>query len=168
MEFGFFKGMVCPLCAVESISRNGNYNDKQRYIRASHRWGSGSSFYGYSIRKSAEILGINIATSFFWRHKILDCLKAINGISHVDDVVETDEVYFAESFKGTKPSEKPGKSCHRGSELRLRGISNEQVCVSTAIELKKIYGERIGEDSILCTDSHSGYIKFSKGPFFGP
>ena len=31
---------------------------------------------GLSIRKSAKNVGINIATSFFWRHKILDCIRA--------------------------------------------------------------------------------------------
>ena len=35
---------------------------------------------GYSIRKSAEIVEINIATSFYWRHKILNCISEFLGI----------------------------------------------------------------------------------------
>lgn len=31
---------------------------------------------GYSIRKCAEICHINIATSFFWRHKIMNTLAS--------------------------------------------------------------------------------------------
>ena len=31
-EFRFSKGKVCPHCTSESISRNGKYNGKQRYI----------------------------------------------------------------------------------------------------------------------------------------
>lgn len=31
-EFRFSKGKVCPFCGSETISRNGKYNDKQRYI----------------------------------------------------------------------------------------------------------------------------------------
>lgn len=31
-EFRFAKGKVCPHCHSQSISRNGKYNDKQRYI----------------------------------------------------------------------------------------------------------------------------------------
>ena len=31
-EFRFAKGKVCPHCNSESISRNGKYNGKQRYI----------------------------------------------------------------------------------------------------------------------------------------
>lgn len=136
---------------------------------------------GYTIRKSAEIVGINIATSFFWRHKILDCLKSFNGIGHVDGVVEADEIFFAESFKGTKPSKMPRKSRRRGAQVKLRGNSHEQVCVATAIDrqgnlimellckgrmtsvdLKKLYDGRIGQSSILCTDSHKSYNKFAR------
>ena len=31
-EMRFSKGKVCPHCNCEDISRNGKYNDKQRYI----------------------------------------------------------------------------------------------------------------------------------------
>ncbi len=203
MEFRFSKGKVCPHCGAESISRNGKYNDKQRYLcktcRKSFTDFTNAAIYksrsslekwfkyakcmiaGYSIRKSAEIVGINIATSFFWRHKILDCLKSFNGIGHVNGVVEADEVFFAESFKGTRPSKMPRKSRHRGAQVKLRGISHEQVCVATAVDrqgnlimellckgrmtsndLKKLYDGRIGKSSILCTDSHKSYNKFAK------
>jgi hypothetical protein len=59
---------------------------------------------GYSIRKSAKLVEINIATSFYWRHKILNCISTFLGIGSVDGVIEADEVFLAESFKGTKPS----------------------------------------------------------------
>lgn len=59
---------------------------------------------GYSLRKSAKVVEINIATSFFWRHKILDCISTFLGKGYVDGIIEADEVFFAESFKGTKPS----------------------------------------------------------------
>ena len=70
---------------------------------------------GYSIRKYAKIVEINIATSFFWRHKILNCISDFLGMGSVDGVVEADEVFFAYSYKGTKsenmlrPSRKRGK-----------------------------------------------------------
>ena len=43
---------------------------------------------GYSIRKSAEIVEINIATSFYWRHKILNCISEFLGIGFVDGLVD--------------------------------------------------------------------------------
>lgn len=84
---------------------------------------------GYSIKESAEIVEINIATSFFWRHKILNCISEFLGIGDVDAVVEADEVFFAYSYKGTKPNDMPRPSRKRGKEVKKRGISNDQVCV---------------------------------------
>lgn len=201
-EFRFSKGKVCPHCNSELISRNGKYNGKQRYIckdcRKTFTDFTNSATYrskksldkwlkyakcmimGLSIRKSAKIVGINIATSFFWRHKILDCISAFLGTGHVDGVIEADEVFFAESFKGTRTNNMPRKSRKRGKEIKKRGISKEQICVATALdrqgnliieplckgrmthkELERLYKGHIGESSILCTDSHKSYIKFA-------
>lgn len=98
-EFRFAKGKICPHCSAETVSRNGKYKGKQRYICKScnktftdftnsatykskktlDKWLKYAKcmIAGYSIRKSAKIVEINIATSFFWRHKILDCIKVI-------------------------------------------------------------------------------------------
>lgn len=73
---------------------------------------------GLSIRKSAKIVGINIATSFFWRHKILDCISAFLGTGHVDGLIEADEVFFAENFKGTKTINMPRESHKRGKSIK--------------------------------------------------
>lgn len=201
-EFRFSKGKICPFCGSETISRNGKYNDKQRYICKSCKKTftdfTNSAIYkskktldkwlkyakcmvnGYSIRKSATIVEINIATSFFWRHKILDCISTFLGKGDVDGVVEADEVFFAESFKGTKSSNMPRHSRKRGKQVKKRGISKEQVCIATAIdrqgnlimelackgritsnELQKLYDGHIANGSILCTDSHKSYMQFA-------
>ena len=120
-EFRFAKGKVCPHCNSELISRNGKYNGKQRYIckdcRKTFTDFTNSATYrskksldkwlkyakcmimGLSIRKSAKIVGINIATSFFWRHKILDCISDFLGTGHVDGVIEADEVFLLRVLK---------------------------------------------------------------------
>jgi len=155
-EFRFAKGKVCPHYNAETVSRNGKYRDNQRYICKScnktftdftnsatykskkplDKWLKYAKcmIAGYSIRKSAKIIEINIATSFFWRHKILDCIRSFLGIGSVEGVIEADEVFFAESFKGTKPSKMPRKSRKRGKQVKKRGVSNEQVCIATAID----------------------------------
>lgn len=75
-------------------------------------------------------------------------------------------MFFAYSYKGTKPTNMPRPSRHRGKEVKKRGISKEQVCVATALdrhgnliiellctgrmtsdELERLYGNRIGEHS---------------------
>ena len=201
-EFRFSKGKVCPHCSSELISKNGKYNGKQRYIckdckrtftdftnsavyrskKSLDKWLKYAKcmIMGLSIRKSAKIVGINIATSFFWRHKILDCISAFLGTGHVDGLIEADEVFFAESFKGTKTINMPRESHKRGKSIKKRGISKEQICIATALdrqgnliieplckgrmtykELENLYKGHIGENSILCTDSHKSYIRFA-------
>ncbi|OPX46537.1 hypothetical protein CLTHE_27580 [Clostridium thermobutyricum DSM 4928] len=78
---------MCPYCKGEDILRNGKYNNKQRYIckncrktftdftnsvtynskKTLDKWIKYAKYMlnGYSIRKCAEIVEINIATSFF-------------------------------------------------------------------------------------------------------
>ena len=201
-EMRFSKGRVCCHCNGTDVVRNGKNKGVQRYLCRSCKKSfsdlTNSATYkskktldkwlryakcmlnGYSIRKSAEIVEINIATSFYWRHKILNCISEFLGIGSVDGVVEADEVFFAYSYKGTKPANMPRPSRHRGKEVKKRGISKEQVCVATALdrqgnliiellctgrmtsdELERLYGNRIGEHSILCTDSHGSYIQFA-------
>ena len=55
---------------------------------------------GLSVRKSAEICGINKDTAFIWRHKILDALQNMASDVKLDGIVEADETFFAISFKG--------------------------------------------------------------------
>ncbi|MDF2989023.1 MAG: putative transposase [Eubacterium sp.] len=54
---------------------------------------------GYSIRKSAEIIGVCVKTSFFMRHKLLDAIRTYMGMGRLQGIVEMDETFFAESFK---------------------------------------------------------------------
>lgn len=203
-EFRFSKGKVCSHCNSELISRNGKYNGNQRYIckdcrktfsdftnsatyrnkKSLDKWlkYDKSMIMGLSIRKSAKNVGINIATSFFWRHKILDCIRAFLCTWHADGVIEADGVFFAESFKGTRTNNMPRKSHKRGKEIKKRGLSKEQICVATALdrqgnliiellckgimthkELERLYKGHIGESYILCTNRHKSYIKFATG-----
>lgn len=201
-EMRFSKGRVCCHCNGTDVVRNGKRNGVQRYLcrnckksfsdltnSATYRSKMGLDKWlkyakcmlnGYSIRKSAEEVEINIATSFYWRHKILNCISEFLGVGSVDGVVEADEVFFAYSYKGTKPANMPRPSRKRGKQVKKRGISKEQVCVGTALdrqgniiiellctgrvtanELERLYENRIGEHSILCTDSHKSYIQFA-------
>ena len=155
-EMRFSKGRVCCHCNGTDVVRNGKNKGVQRYLCRSCKKSfsdlTNSATYkskktldkwlryakcmlnGYSIRKSAEIVEINIATSFYWRHKILNCISEFLGIGSVDGLVEADEVFFAYSYKGTKPTNMPRPSRHRGKEVKKRGISKEQVYVATALD----------------------------------
>lgn len=55
---------------------------------------------GLLIRKNAKDVDVCVKTSFYMRHKLLDCVSEFWGTGDVDGVVEMDECYIAESFKG--------------------------------------------------------------------
>lgn len=167
-ENRFSRGKVCPHCGHDEVSRNGKYDGKQRYICKSCRktftdftlspkhnskkdvkqWilYAKCMINGYSIRKCAEEVKISIPTSFYWRHKILDAIRAFMGIGSVGGVIEVDEAFFRESFKGNHMKSTtfamPRKAHNRGvkgsysskDEKRKRGISKEQVCVLCAMD----------------------------------
>jgi transposase-like protein len=121
-ENRFSKGKVCPCCGKDTISRYGKFNGKQRYICKScektfsdftrsprynskkdiNKWilYSKCMINGFSIRKCAEIVEISVPTSFCWRHKFLDAIKVYMGVGNVGGVIEVDEAFFRESFKG--------------------------------------------------------------------
>ena len=92
---------------------------------------------GYSLRKIASLLEINLNTAFLWRHKILDSIR-LNGRDCLSGIVEADETFFLESFKGNPSKSKhfsmPRPSRKHGGKAAFRGISNEQICVLFAMD----------------------------------
>ncbi|ADH98489.1 hypothetical protein Bsel_0967 [[Bacillus] selenitireducens MLS10] len=192
-------GYRCPDCESEHIVRFGNYPiiadgeevKKQRYrckacrrtftdltntalyrTRHLNRWMKfiECMIEGYSLRKSAELIGgVTHVTLFYWRHKLLSALKQTE-ISNFQGIVEMDETYFLYSEKGQKKIEdrKPRK---RGGSAKKRGISNEQVCVLVARDREKVtfsqalgmgrltkeqldksIGHKLSKENVLCTD----------------
>lgn len=167
-ENRFSRGKVCPHCGHDKVSRNGKYNGNQRYIckfcrktftdftrsprynskRDTRKWilYAKCMINGYSIRKCAKLVGISIPTSFYWRNKILDAIRVYMGTGIVEGVIEVDEAFFRESFKGDHKKSTtftmPRKARKRGikgsfsskDEKRKRGISKEQVCVICAMD----------------------------------
>lgn len=89
-----------------------------------------------SLRKTAAICGISLPTAFYWRHKVLDAIEKIVGWGDVEGVIETEETFFLESFKGNH--KKSDLIIHkRGGEAKTNGISDEYVCVASAIDRNK-------------------------------
>ena len=59
------------------------------------------------------------------------------GVGDVDGIVEMDETFVAESFKGNHKKsgfKMPRPTRKRGKRVKKCGISNEQVCIATAID----------------------------------
>lgn len=88
---------------------------------------------GLTVRKTAAIVGIHRDTAFRWRHRFLELLsqdqpKSLTGI------VEADETFFLESFKGKRALPHGRKPKKRGTPAKKRGTSREQIPVLVARE----------------------------------
>ena len=132
------------------------------------------------LRRCVEICNISLETAFRWRHKILDALQNMQSEITLKCVVESDETFFALSFKRTKKENFsiPRESRHRGHSNSVRGLSCEQVCVPCMINheglsvgrisnlgkpkiqhLEKVITGKIEQGSVFVTDSLRGYPK---------
>jgi transposase-like protein len=85
---------------------------------------------GLSVREVARKIGVNPKTAFLWRHRLLitsmhDQPAALSG------VVEADETFFLECFKGQRKGlPRPAKI--RGTKASKPGLSKEQIPVIVA------------------------------------
>lgn len=205
-EHRYSSGVACIHCGSISVIKYGKKNNVQRFkckdcgktfndrtmTPLAHskvslaQWLSYAKcmILGRSIRKSAKICDVSVKTSFYMRHRILDAVRNYQGVGEVSGVVEMDETFLAESYKGNHKRsgfKMPRKARKRGKQVKKRGISNEQICIATAIDrngntifemvtkgristedLERVFKDRLDSDSLICTDSHKSYIKFGR------
>ena len=205
--FNFIKQTSsCPHCKSTKIVKNGLRNSIQRFIckdcnksftvrtntiteHSQKSFETWSKFIecmmnSFSVRRSAEICGINKDTAFIWRHKVLDALQNMQNSVELNGVVEADETFFALSFKGNHKKSTtftmPRKAHKRGKDIHTRGLSHEQVCVPCGVngtglsvarisnlgrigtkDLEFAFKNQIASDSILCCDGANAYRKFA-------
>ena len=198
--------VFCPHCSSTRFVKNGLRNSIQRFIckdcnksftgrtntiteHSQKSFETWSKFLecmmnSFSVRRSAEICGINKDTAFIWRHKVLDALQEMQNSVELNGVVEADETFFALSFKGNHKKSTtfvmPRKAHKRGKDIHVRGLSREQVCVPCGVngtglsvarisnlgkigtkDLEFAFKNQIGSDSILCCDGATSYRKFA-------
>lgn len=193
------QAVSCPSCGGHKISGNGKYKGVQRYVCRDcskyFRETTGCITYnlkksellstyiynmlmGYSIKKCGEETKICTQTSFDWRHKIISSFNELRP-STFGGIVESDDIFFLESGKGSRKLDRQARS--RGSKATKRGISDQQVAVVVTQDrsgsqelavvkkgriskndLDKTLGAKIEEGAILCTDAHRSYTAFAK------
>lgn len=85
---------------------------------------------GVTTAKAAERCGVDYKTAFRWRHRFLKSLAG-DKPSALSGIVEGDEMFILESFKG-KRSDLPRKVRKRGGKSARRGLSAEQIPVIAA------------------------------------
>jgi transposase-like protein len=133
---------------------------------------------GLSVRKTARHLGVSVPTAFLWRHRFLQAQREVQP-EQLSGVVEVDETFFLESFKGQRQGiPRPSKT--RGTPAKKAGLSFEQIPVlvardrSSSATLTAVLPSRkakdigarllpiLSTDSLLCSDGASAYRIIAK------
>jgi len=166
---------ICPRCSGSHIQKNGSARGAKRYYCKTCRrsFGETTGSVRFKSKHSAEtwadyleafalklplrvaavMCEISLSTSFVWRHKILDALNRDITKSVLEGVVQQDETYIQDNYKGNcfaernlgrvvdagrKPAYETNRvSGHRhdrGNATHTRGLSKQKVCVPCAID----------------------------------
>ena len=130
-----------------------------------------------SLRKAAKRSGVDLTTSFRWRHRFLQASREAKP-AKVEGIVEADETFFLRSAKGSKKlyARAPRK---RGTKAKKPGLSSEYVPVlivrdrhgsTTDAVLPNLEGGMIktflkpvvAADALLVSDGAKAYGSFAK------
>jgi transposase-like protein len=141
----------CPHCGQSDVVRWGKASGLPRYrckgcartfnalsktplakLRMREKWGeqAGAMIEGVSLAKAARRCGVHYTTAFRWRHRFLAALSA-DKPKTLSGIVESDETFILESFKG-KRSGLRRKARKRGGSSAKRGLSAEQIPIIVA------------------------------------
>ncbi|QLC74576.1 IS1595 family transposase [Pseudomonas sp. LPB0260] len=131
---------------------------------------------GLSVRKAAKACGISKNTAFLWRHRFL-AAAARHHATHETGIVEVDETFFLESFKGQRRLPRPPRK--RGGVSVTRGTGKDQIPVMVvrdreghtadfklakldAAHVREALMPLIDQESVLCTDGAAVYASFAR------
>ena len=141
----------CPHCGGRRLQRWGHSHGLPRYrcngcrrsfngltgtplarLRKKDRWAAQAEamLAGESLAKAAKRCGVAASTAFRWRHRFLQA-PALDKPGKLVGIVEADETFILESFKG-KRSGLPRPARKRGGKAAKRGLSREQIPILVA------------------------------------
>src|SRR3954447_14604224 len=141
----------CPHCGGRSLQGWGQSHGLPRYrcngcrrsfngltgtplarLRKKDRWAAQAEamLAGESLAKAAKRCGVAASTAFRWRHRFLQA-PALDKPAKLTGIVEADETFILESFKG-KRSDLPRPARKRGGKAVKRGLSREQIPILVA------------------------------------
>ncbi|MFM5136868.1 IS1595 family transposase, partial [Aeromonas rivipollensis] len=126
---------------------------------------------GLTVRQAAVRCGVCKNTAFLWRHRFLTAM-ASHQAAREGGIVEVDETFFLESFKGQRGLPRPAR--HRGGKGRTRGTGSDYIPVMVVqdraghhadFQLEKMNAETViavltplvSSDAVLCSDGAGVY-----------
>ena len=131
---------------------------------------------GLTVRKAALRYGVSKNTAFLWRHRFLRAMAG-HQATREEGIVEVDETFFLESFKGQRGLPRPAR--HRGGKGRTRGTGPDYIPVMVVqdragyhadFQLEQMNAEMViavlkplvSPDAVLCSDDADVCARFSK------
>jgi transposase-like protein len=141
----------CPHCASRVLHRWGYASGLPRYrcgacrrsfnaltgtplarLRKKDQWPAQTQalITGESLVKAAKRCDVAVTTAFRWRHRFLSA-PALDKPGRLTGIVEADETFILESFKGRR-SALPRPARKRGGKATRPGLSAEQIPVLVA------------------------------------
>ncbi len=188
----------CPRCGHDRIGKWGMASGLQRYrcrecgatfnaltgtplsrLRHKDKWltYARTLVEGGSVRKAAERCGVHRNTTFRWRHRFLSLVEK-NKPERLTGIVEADETFFRESFKGQKkgmprPARKRGaKAKKRGTSKEYKpvlimrdrgGVTREELLEGTDTqEISRALKPVVDKEVVLCADGGAAYRLFAE------
>jgi len=188
----------CPHCGGDKVGLWGRANGMPRYrckecrktfspltgtplagLHYKDRWmdQARALMSGESVAKAAERCAIDHTTAFRWRHRFL-CALNLDKPTSLSGIVEADETFVLESFKG-KHKDLPRPPRKRGGKASKRGLSDEQIPVIVArdrtgatldavlprldaVSIAAALGGAIAPSTDFCCDGGSAITAFAR------
>jgi transposase-like protein len=125
---------------------------------------------GVSLRKSANALNITLRTSFRWRHIFIKAPASFNP-SELTGVIEADETFLPESFKGKRVIERTSRKRGGGKIKqvpifialdRSGAVSHKVLERNTKDNIQIQLKPLLSSGSVLCTDGNLSYKGIAK------
>ena len=125
---------------------------------------------GVSLRKSARALNITLRTSFRWRHIFIKAPASFHP-SELKGVIEADETFLPESFKGKRKIERQSRKRGGGRirqvpifiALDRSGVVSHKVLErNTKENIQIALTPLLSSGSVLCTDGNPSYKGIAK------
>jgi transposase-like protein len=118
-----------------------------------------------SLRASAKMLNISLKTSFRWRHIFIKAPASCNP-SQLTGVIEADETFLPESFKGKRKIERKSRKRGGGNTNKVPifialdrngAVSHKVLKQNTKDNIQAQLKPLLSPGSVLCTDGNLSY-----------
>lgn len=194
VQENFSEQPCCPCCESKDVIRWGVRKNRQRYrcnpcgssftaftgtplsgLRYPEKWNQYLSGMTHSLtlRPAARECGIDLKTSFRWRHRFLGVLET-DQADCLEGIIELDETFLRESFKGQReglprPARKRGNDLTKARKVPVMVARDRDYHTvdgvlknESANELCRHLNRRISIEGTVCADAHLAHEKLAE------